>query len=146
MNGRMVLKTVPADGRKSLGFLNSVVNGWLMGCARNFWKSGRVWTLCYDLCCEGCEYFLTFIGGGNTQTMFIVRIWTWTNRYLGHLNTGYTCVCTCWRLVRVTLVVTFSFLPQNCVFLKPQIEIENPASDSEKEYSRYVNWQHSWKM
>ena len=25
------------------------------------------------------------------------------------------------------------------VFLKPQIEIENPASDREKEYSQYVN-------
>ena len=32
------------------------------------------------------------------------------------------------------------------VFLKPQIQIEDPTSDWEKKYSQNVNWQYSQKM
>ena len=38
---------------------------------------------------------------------------------------------------------TFNIKVRDHVFLKPQIEIENPASDWEKEYSRYINWWYS---
>ena len=37
------------------------------------------------------------------------------------------------------VVLSFDTASDWCVFLTPQIEIEIPASDCDKEYSRYVN-------
>ena len=44
------------------------------------------------------------------------------------------------------VILSFNTTSDWCAFLMPQIEIEIPASDCDKEYGRYINWRYSMEM
>ena len=84
------------------------------------------------------------------------KLWGWqlgeqdvtkSSPTIGHMTSANLCT-----IIGIHNVHTANIYPSHClsllchVFLMPQIEIEIPASDWDKEYSRYLNWLHSFSL